>query len=109
MHQEVDCTEERKAALALFDAEAPALQGEALCVFQDAVVSKALVNADAIAQGLIGLASEGHGPSIKLLIEILEDHAKNRTGVTAPIVRSLAEEWGVEPDWSDGCCILCAK
>ncbi len=109
MDGEVDSTEGRESALALLNAQPAALQWEALGVLHGAVANEVFPKADVIAHALVKLAIEGHGPSIKLLIEILQDIAKNRTAIAVPIMRSLAEEWGAEPEWSGGCCIHCAK
>ncbi len=109
MDGEVDSTEGRESALALLNAQPAALQWEALGVLHGAVANEVFPKADVIAHALVKLAIEGHGPSIKLLIEILQDIARNRTAVAIQTVRSLAEEWGIEPEWSDGGCVHCTK
>lgn len=61
-----------------------------------------------IAGALMKLVLEGNVQAAKLLFEILEKLVKDRASAIIRVERSLAEEWGTEPDWADGSCIHCA-
>lgn len=66
-------------------------------------------NLPQVSRALVKRAIEGSAPHFKILAEMIEELMKDNELVTLCIERSIAEEWGVEPEWNDGCCIHCAK
>jgi hypothetical protein len=52
---------------------------------------------------------QGQIQHFKLLFDVLEDAGKDSAAELNRIERSLANEWGVEPDWQDGCCAHCGR
>ena len=58
---------------------------------------------------LVDLALKGHIHHVRLVLEMLEQLVRDNDTALLPLRRSIAEEWGAEPEWNDGCCIHCAK
>lgn len=80
-----------------------------LASFRRLVVSKLKAKQGEIADAIIKGALQGQVTLVKILLEILEGCEAIEKAEVEDIARSLANEWGVEPDWLDGCCAHCGR
>jgi hypothetical protein len=109
MGGEVENSEQCETSKALVLVEPAISESDVIAMLRSAVGDEMLPKLKAFAVILVDLAMKGQIQHVKLVIEMLEDLAKNRAATLIRIERSVAEEWGVEPEWGDGCCIHCAK
>jgi hypothetical protein len=63
----------------------------------------------AIAEALVNGSAQGQVQLLKILLEMVDEIRKKHAAGVKRIERSLADEWGAEPEWRDGCCVFCGR
>jgi hypothetical protein len=87
----------------------PSGVGTILRRLRHAVGEELVKQAAEFAKTLVSLAVQGSIQHVKIVIEMLEQLVRDHEVIALQIERSIGEEWGVEPEWNDGCCIHCSK
>ncbi|MGB6191787.1 MAG: hypothetical protein WBF42_04915 [Terracidiphilus sp.] len=92
----------------LAPADAASAEVDVIVRARRAVGDEAQLRMPELAKALIDAVLHGNMSAAKLLFDVLDQLAEDRKSQTVVVARSIAEEWGVEPEWSSDRCIHCA-
>jgi hypothetical protein len=109
MNGEFETAARRKVQEALAVADTGISEEDASARLRLAIGTEVESHIPALAAALIKAAAAGQMQAVKLLFEVLDQLAERRKSQAVVATRSIAEEWGIEPDWSSDRCIHCAR
>lgn len=89
-------------------ADAASAEVSEIVLVRRAVGEEAVLRLPELKEALVKAALNGNVQAAKLLLQILHELAADRASEAIAVTRSIAEEWGVEPEWSSERCIHCA-